>query len=617
MNTPAVAIDLAGNLGWRVHPCNGKVPLLKDWPELATANLDGIDQLFAPYPGASVGIATGAASGIVVADIDDLEAFGAFCHEHKLEMPPTPTATTPSGGVHYYFAHPGGTVPNRVKFVPGADIRGDGGQVIAPGQPGRSWAPSLSPGDVEPAPLPAVLLEAIQTRQTSTAPPVGDEIPDGQRNDALASLAGTMRRRGMAEEEILAALVAVNANRCRPPLAEAEVRAIAHSVGRYEAAAPVAAAEPAAVGFMLRELYERPELLEPPPAIVPGFIYADRFTVLPCREKGGKSTLMGFLAADCSHYMRVLWLGLEEPLGDPVRRFKLFGADPDNVLIIDRLVGGHADALNAIDRFDPPVIFLDSLSKWGDGVVTDWNASAQVTPLMAQLAEVCHHGHRAILASHHAKKSDGHYRDSTAIGANADLLLEMFPDEADPNVRRFSPMGRMTLEPFALCYTGSGFEQVGGHVAVRDRVLAFVEANPDSSKRRIREAIRGSNPLVDQALDQLARDGLIADHGTESRSQFNVTENGRGTVAARSAARCGDGGETQWGTVSARYRHGDGHRPCPVPLRVYGAPRSPDPTTGLECAGEPCGADQWQREHGRDLDRELMAELRGEESTDA
>ena len=199
---------------------------------------------------------------------------------------------------------------------------------------------------------------------------------------------------------------------------------------------------------------------------------------------------------------------------------------------------------------------------------------------MAQLAEVCHHGHRAILASHHAKKSDGHYRDSTAIGANADLLLEMFPDEADPNVRRFSPMGRMTLEPFALGYTGSGFDQVGGHVAVRDRVLSFVEANAGSSKRRIREVIQGSNSLVDQALDQLARDGLIVDHGTESKSQFNVTENGRGTVAARYAARSGEDGETQWGTVSARYRHGDGHRPCPVPLRVYGAPRSFEENVG-------------------------------------
>ena len=240
--TPQAAYELAGNLGWRVHPCRGKVPLLEDWPARATSDLDVIDELFAEYPGAAVGIATGAASGIVVVDVDDPEAFGAFCHEHALNMPPTPTATTPSGGIHYFFQHPGGTVPNRVRFVPGADLRGDGGQVIAPSQSGRSWAPSLTPDDVAPAPLPPVLLEALQARPTGTAPPIADEIPTGQRNGALASLAGSMRRRGMTEAEILAALIAVNGNRCRPPLPEDEVQAIAHSVARYEATEAVAGA---------------------------------------------------------------------------------------------------------------------------------------------------------------------------------------------------------------------------------------------------------------------------------------------------------------------------------------------------------------------------------------
>ncbi|MGZ8513983.1 MAG: bifunctional DNA primase/polymerase, partial [Candidatus Limnocylindrales bacterium] len=51
-----------------------------------------------------------------------------------------------------------------------------------------------------------------------------DAIPDGQRNATLASLAGTMRRRGMTVEEIEAALVAVNAHRCQPPLPDDEVR---------------------------------------------------------------------------------------------------------------------------------------------------------------------------------------------------------------------------------------------------------------------------------------------------------------------------------------------------------------------------------------------------------
>jgi Protein of unknown function (DUF3631)/Primase C terminal 1 (PriCT-1) len=70
--------------------------------------------------------------------------------------------------------------------------------------------------------------------------PTPDSIPRGQRNNHLTSLAGTMRRRGMAPDAIAAALLVENGKRCRPPLADAEVHRIAASVGRYAPDTPVA-----------------------------------------------------------------------------------------------------------------------------------------------------------------------------------------------------------------------------------------------------------------------------------------------------------------------------------------------------------------------------------------
>lgn len=61
----------------------------------------------------------------------------------------------------------------------------------------------------------------------------GNPIPEGQRNAALTSLAGAMRRKGMTKEAIQAALLAENAARYQPPLPEAEVAAIAASVHSY------------------------------------------------------------------------------------------------------------------------------------------------------------------------------------------------------------------------------------------------------------------------------------------------------------------------------------------------------------------------------------------------
>ena len=59
-------------------------------------------------------------------------------------------------------------------------------------------------------------------------------ILEGNRNGYLTSLAGTMRRRGMSEEGIAAALQAESIRRCAPPLDATEVQGIARSVARYE-----------------------------------------------------------------------------------------------------------------------------------------------------------------------------------------------------------------------------------------------------------------------------------------------------------------------------------------------------------------------------------------------
>jgi len=80
--------------------------------------------------------------------------------------------------------------------------------------------------------------EAGKRRRTETRAD-GQPIPEGGRNNALASLAGSMRRRGMSQSAITAALMEVNDEQCRPPLDDGDVRRIAQSVCRYEANDPV------------------------------------------------------------------------------------------------------------------------------------------------------------------------------------------------------------------------------------------------------------------------------------------------------------------------------------------------------------------------------------------
>ena len=86
--------------------------------------------------------------------------------------------------------------------------------------------------------MPEVFTRNLALRAGATRPDgrVGEDGPpitEGERNTTFASLAGTMNRRGMTPQEILAALRVVNTERCRPPLPDAEVDGIVASISNY------------------------------------------------------------------------------------------------------------------------------------------------------------------------------------------------------------------------------------------------------------------------------------------------------------------------------------------------------------------------------------------------
>lgn len=82
------------------------------------------------------GVATNAASGITVFEVDN---WNAWALAHELGLPDTFTVKSPRGW-HYYFQHPGHPVSNRAGSlrlngdrVDGWDVRGDRGYVVGPG----------------------------------------------------------------------------------------------------------------------------------------------------------------------------------------------------------------------------------------------------------------------------------------------------------------------------------------------------------------------------------------------------------------------------------------------------------------------------------------------------
>ncbi len=183
-----------------------------------------------------VAFATGHVSRVVVIDADTTGAY-----EKMLVKYGEPHARTKRGG-HWFFRHPQDGKITSTEIAPGLDRKGDGGYVLAPPSRGRDWTDGIPDRDTLPV-LPKVLRDDPRDpckhgkrANGCDSGPVGAEIPGGQRNRMLTSLAGTMRRRGMGEAEIFAALEVTNRLRCKPPLPVEEVQRIVRSVAQYNPA---------------------------------------------------------------------------------------------------------------------------------------------------------------------------------------------------------------------------------------------------------------------------------------------------------------------------------------------------------------------------------------------
>jgi len=252
--------------GWRVFPVHtvrkgrcscgrpdcrdpGKHPRTRHGLTDASAEVAVVQSWWMKWPDANLGVATG--GGFFALDVDPRHAGDESLHALEAqhgELPATVESLTGGGGRHLLFLSPKGqTVRNATGLAgwPGLDIRGDGGYIVAPPschESGRdyAWEAAHHPDDVDLVEAPSWLwgLFSKNGGKAKGADPIGDRILSGSRNSTLASLAGTMRRRGASEASILAALLAENEERCVPPLDEAEVQEIAASIASYAPAPP-------------------------------------------------------------------------------------------------------------------------------------------------------------------------------------------------------------------------------------------------------------------------------------------------------------------------------------------------------------------------------------------
>lgn len=426
MRAPFVRADVVSTLleaasGYRalgLHPIpcepRGKRPLVK-WETYQTEppHQDEIDTWWQKWPDANVGLV---ACGWLAVDADGGADALRLLQAQGIVIPPAPTSRT-ARGFHVLLAAPG-PVPDRVGLLANGgaahiDIRGKG-IIIAP--------PSIHPSGhiyrweipltLPLPPAPQALLELIARGHARPASGDGDPswfaeamrgpVPEGQRNDTAARLAGFYLAKNLTAEYALATLTPWAAAACVPPMDLRELRQTVESVARREAGKLQApAADPLRLCSVVDILRMTQSNSERVPTRIPGldailgggiparrlilaggttaagkttFVLqvAEAFTdaggmvvILPCDEGAEPAAVRvgqqhGFLRAQVEERLESLLVKLDGELAGKALRF------PDPTAQADPTIEDSAEALAAMMRERPGaagLLVVDSIQR--------------------------------------------------------------------------------------------------------------------------------------------------------------------------------------------------------------------------------------------------------------
>ncbi len=217
--------------GLSVIPCGRDKKPLIPWLEFQKriATEGEIGEWWRNWYDVNVGIVTGAVSGLVVIDIDQMD-LGEPALQGILGDAVCPTCQTPGGGQHLYFKASIPVPPNNTRLIPGCDFRGEGGFVVAPPSVGDAgeyvWLPGLGLHETALLELPGAYLDAIRAAtatkiaQEATGQPI---LTEGRRNADIFSLGYNLVLGGMLPDRALDHVLH-EAKTSTPPYSEAEAR---------------------------------------------------------------------------------------------------------------------------------------------------------------------------------------------------------------------------------------------------------------------------------------------------------------------------------------------------------------------------------------------------------
>jgi len=451
----------AAQSGFAVFPVQNKRPLVA-WRSDSSTDEDTVRAM---QWGEATGIGVDCGkSGLVVVDIDDLDAVPALADEVGWDPTTDETriARTGRGGLHIFYRAGSTEVRNSAsKVVQGVDIRGSGGFVVIPPSFHENGERYEWLNDHEPAPIPERMVEVFNYREERAANDVPGSIsherwglaalaagahdieasPPGQRNNELNSVAyrifGIVKGGHLDEDMARARLTRAGLH---VGLASSEVAKTLASA--WESAEPRHPANleptPAASVSIPRERRTfralTPDELDrlPPPQ-----------WLLPDRLPEGQTWMYGepgsgktFLALDWSLAVAASGLPVLYFVGEGVTGFARrvsawraarkadvsgFYAIPQAPHLLER---DSIDTLRAtVEDYGPSLVVIDTFARAAVG--GDENSARDVGMAIDALDSLQRDYNCSSLVIHHANKSGHGERGSSAIRGAADATWEV------------------------------------------------------------------------------------------------------------------------------------------------------------------------------------------------
>ena len=447
------------------------------------------------------------ATDLIVLDFDGPHAEKVWREQTGITLLATATTHTPSGGTHRIYKVPPGT--RRPGTVNGAEPRRKirlvadpncgcakpcgvdlllNGYFVAPPTPGYREDPDhpFEPGCL--ATIPQAVLDLARKNEKQTPERASSDgqddwfeqawagVPEGQRDDTAARMAGYYLHITRGDQEATFRAMRLWANQCKPPFPEAELRKVIKSIAARETAK-------AGGGPVLVNLAD--VKIEAVSWLWPGRLPLGKLSLFIGDPDGGKTNLLLDAMARVTTERRwpdgslapcgnVVLLTAEDGLADTIKpRLVAMGGDPARVHVLtgigdpDRprlfsLADDLAHLEEAIDRTAAVLVGIDPVSAYMGGPKVNTFRDSDVRAVLTPVAALAERKRVAVVGVMHLTKDQARQVIHRAQGnvsfvAAARAVFAVALDPDDPGRRLFLKVKLNIAED----PPGMGFRLVG------------------------------------------------------------------------------------------------------------------------------------------------------------